>query len=62
VAESLPFTCPHCGESFGFGRDAGLVGVFASMPFADTPTPCCGKPITGHLVREGAAIRIELAQ
>jgi hypothetical protein len=48
----LPFTCPHCGEPFGFGPDAALLTVVASVPF-DEAAPCCGKRITGTLGRYG---------
>lgn len=47
-----PFTCPHCDAPFGFGPDAALLSVVASVPF-DEPAPCCGKRVTGTLGRHG---------
>lgn len=52
---ALPFVCPHCGEPFGFGPDAALLTVVASVPF-DEPAPCCGQRVTGVLARDGEVV------
>lgn len=62
MTADLPFECPHCGERFGFGGGAGLIGVVTSLPFGDQMTPCCGGLITGYLLRDGGTVRMELTQ
>lgn len=54
----LPFSCPKCGQRYGFGDAAALIGVVRSIPFTDTPTPCCGTLDSGTLTRrdDGAVV------
>jgi len=49
---SLPFTCPACGERFGYGSDAPLLCIVQSAPFHEQ-APCCGAWLTGTLHRNG---------
>ena len=56
----LPFTCPACGEQFGFGPSGALTRVVTDLPFTDEPTPCCGYRITGSLVRTGDRVEMLL--
>lgn len=53
VVETLPFTCPNCGEPFGFGEAGAdtLLSMVRSVPFSNEPTPCCGYKISGNLLR-----------
>lgn len=55
----LPFTCPGCGERFGFGPDAVLLAVVSSVPVNGEPAPCCGHPLTGTLRRVGEHIEFD---
>lgn len=52
--EKLPFKCPNCGKSFGWGDGSApiFLGVVNSIPFNDEPTPCCGHKISGVITRE----------
>ena len=49
---ALPFTCPSCGERFGYGSDAPLLSVVSVASFSE-PAPCCGALLTGTLHRDG---------
>lgn len=49
---ALPFTCPACGEQFGYGMSAPLLSVVAVVSFSE-PAPCCGARLTGTLHRDG---------
>jgi hypothetical protein len=58
MSEPLPFTCPSCGESFGLGSDAALLGVVKSVPVNGEAAPCCGALIWGRMNREPLTLEV----
>lgn len=44
---NLPFTCPSCGEKFGYGPASVLFSVCGGESSFDENLPCCGVRVNG---------------